>query len=99
MSVHKFDGDGCEVAASCLACPLSRCRYDAPGWYARNRARGVDCRMWETVVREGLTLQDAADRFEVTIRTIHRIRDRVNKQDLSDGDRAVFAALAGKQDV
>ena len=28
---HRYEDTGCEVAPSCLRCPLPMCRYDHPG--------------------------------------------------------------------
>ena len=90
---HFLD-DGCEVSPSCLDCPLSRCKHDAPKWYSWHSRRAQDYRVWEAVRRLGLSTREAADRFKTTPRTIYRIAERVRVQDLSDGDLAVFAALA-----
>ena len=94
-SINHFVDDGCEVSRSCLSCPLSRCRHDAPNWYGWHLRRARDYRVWEAVRRLGLTSEEAADRFGTTPRTIQRIAARMSGQDLSDGDLAVFAALAG----
>ena len=94
-SIKHFVDDGCEVAPSCLSCPLSRCKHDAPDWYGWHLRRARDYQVWEAVCRLGLSTREAADRFGTTPRTIYRIAERVKVQDLSDGDLAVFAALAG----
>ena len=90
---HVLD-DGCEVSTSCLDCPLSRCKHDAPKWYGWHLRRARDYQVWEAVRRLGLSTREAADRFGTTPRTVQRITSRVSGQDLSDGDLAVFAALA-----
>ena len=92
-STHFVD-DGCEVSPSCLTCPLSRCKHDAPKWYSWHLRRVRDYQVWEAVRRLGLSTREAADRFGTTPRTIQRIAARVSGQDLSDGDLSVFAALA-----
>ena len=94
-SINHFVDDGCEVSRSCLDCPLSRCKHDAPKWYGWHLRRARDYQVWEAVWRLGLTTEEAADRFGTTPRTIQRIAARVSGQDLSDEDLAVFAALAG----
>ena len=93
-SINHFVDDGCEVSPSCLACPLSRCKHDAPNWYGFHLRRTRDYKVWATIRRLGLTTQEAADHFGTTPRTIQRIASRVALQQLSDGDLAVFAALA-----
>ena len=90
-----FVDDGCEVSRSCLDCPLSRCKHDAPKWYNWHLRRARDYQVWEAVRRLGLSTREAADRFGTSPRTIQRIAARVSGQDLSDEDLAVFAALAG----
>ena len=93
-SINHFVDDGCEVSRSCLDCPLSRCKHDAPKWYGWHLRRARDYQVWEAVRRLGLSTREAADRFGTTPRTVQRIAARVSGQDLSDGDLAVFAALA-----
>ena len=90
---HFLDA-GCEVSPSCLTCPLSRCKHDAPEWYGWHVRRARDYRVWEAVRRLGLSTREAANRFKTTPRTIYRIAERVKVQDLSEEDLAVFATLA-----
>ena len=85
---------GCEVSASCLVCPLSICKEDAPAWYHKNRRRAKDYRIMNAIVRDRLTVADAAARYKVTKRTVHRIIARVESADISVADIEVFATLA-----
>ena len=70
----------CEVAPSCLNCPLPQCKYD-------QRADKLTLERWRRdqeialeIQREGLTHLDAAKRFGVAPRTIARIVVRYRKR-------------------
>ena len=92
---HYAD-DGCEVAASCLACPLPRCKYDDIRWYERNRRLANDLRMTAVIEREGLSAEEAAARFGITKRTVFRVlrRSRQAMREMTADEAAVFAAMA-----
>ena len=71
---------GCEAAPKCLECPLPPCKHDDPAAYQRWRrqsAGGGDAARIATMDRENLTVAEAAERFNITIRTVFRIRARV----------------------
>ena len=72
-----YPDTGCEVSLSCLECPLPQCKYDDPVWYQKRRRLAGDLKMLSTMESEGLTIEEAAERFGVTIRTIFRIKQRV----------------------
>jgi len=67
-----YRDDGCDLFPSCLSCPLPRCRYDVPGGVRAllNRERDHQIR----ILREdaGLSVDEIADRFQVSRRTIFR---------------------------
>jgi len=67
-----YRDDGCDLFPSCLSCPLPRCRYDVPGGVRAmlNQERDHQIR----VLREdvGLSVDDIADRFQVSRRTVFR---------------------------
>lgn len=67
---------GCEASDSCLDCPLPQCKYDDPAWYQRNRRLTRDFRIIHTMQQESLTIEETAQRFAVTPRTIFRIMQR-----------------------
>ena len=73
---YPYEDTGCEVAASCLNCPLPQCRYDDPAWYYKNRRLAKDFKVFAVIENEQLSVGEAADRFSVTIRTIFRIMQR-----------------------
>ena len=68
----EYRDEGCDLFASCLACPLQRCRYDVPGGVRAllNRERDHQIR----VMRDdsGLCVDDIAARFHVSRRTVFR---------------------------
>ncbi len=73
---YHYEDTGCEVSPSCLTCPLPRCKYDDPVWYQKHRRMARDLEVWTTMQAEGLTADEAANRFSVTVRTIFRIMHR-----------------------
>ena len=91
-----FKDDGCEVAPSCLACPLSRCKDDDREWYVRWRKRGKLLLVGQVMERESLTTQEAAQRFRVCIRTVQRalLYRRKAALLLTPDDLDVFILLA-----
>jgi hypothetical protein len=73
---YHYEDTGCEVSRSCLNCPLPRCKYDDPIWFQRQRRLTRDLKVLTTMHLEGLTVEAAAERFSVTVRTIFRIMRR-----------------------
>lgn len=71
-----YEDTGCEVSAACLDCPLPRCKFDDPAWYQRNRRLARDFQVMYTIQQESLSMEEAAERFSVTVRTIFRILQR-----------------------
>ena len=45
---------GCEVSATGLGCPLSRCRFDDPAWYRSWRKRARYLLIGEAIELDGL---------------------------------------------
>ena len=45
---------GLEVSATCLGCPLSRCRFDDPAWYRSWRKRARYLLIGEAIELDGL---------------------------------------------
>ena len=76
--VHYQDR-GCGVSESCLTCPLPQCRYDDPGAYAEYQRRLRDQPIRNAVLVEGLTVEEAAQRFSVTVRTVFRVIQRTKE--------------------
>ncbi len=71
-----YEDTGCEVSASCLNCPLPRCKHDDPGWFQRYRRLSKDMEVLTVMQRDGLTVEETAERFSVTVRTVFRAMQR-----------------------
>lgn len=67
-----YRDDGCDLFPSCLSCPLVRCRYDVPGGVRAllNQERDHQIRVLRDDV--GLTVDEIAERFQVSRRTVFR---------------------------
>jgi len=90
---YHYEDTGCEVSPSCLNCPLPRCKYDDPIWFQRHRRLAQDLRVLTTMRLEGLTVEAAAERFSVTVRTIFRIMRRC-REAVTDQDSEELRAFA-----
>ena len=88
-----YEDTGCEVSSSCLSCPLPQCKYDDPGWFQRHRRLARDFMVWSTMQSEGLTVEEAAERFSVTVRTVFRIMRRC-RDAAAELDAATLHAFA-----
>ncbi len=94
--LFHYEDTGCEASSSCLNCPLPRCKYDDPVWFQRNQRLARDLKVLTTMRLEDLTVEEAAERFSVTVRTIFRIMRRCREAtaDLESEDLLAFAAAA-----
>ena len=90
---YHYEDTGCEVSPSCLTCPLPQCKYDDPVWFQRHRRMARDLKVWTTMQLEGLTADEAAERFSVTVRTIFRIMRRC-REAASEVDSEELQAFA-----
>ena len=73
---YKYEDTGCEASDACLNCPLPQCKFDDPAWYQRNRRLAKDFQVMYAMERDRLSVEEAAERFSVTVRTIFRILQR-----------------------
>ncbi len=73
---YHYEDTGCEASDSCLDCPLPFCKYDDPAWYQRNRRLARDFRILRVMAQESLSVEETAQRFSVTARTVFRIMQR-----------------------
>ncbi len=92
---YHYEDNGCVVSDSCLDCPLPRCRYDDPVWFQRNRKLAKDFRMLQVMQQEFLTIEETAERFSITKRTVFRIMQRCREATMqisAVGEPAYFAA-------
>ena len=69
--------DGCEASTSCLECPLPQCKFDDPAGYQAIKQKQKDQERFKIIKEEGLSIEQAADRFRVTRRTIQRMQARL----------------------
>jgi len=72
-----YRDEGCELHPSCLDCPLPSCRHDQPGGAQRRIKRLRDSEV-RRLRRRGHSVQELAQRFGVSRRTIHRIMRRMS---------------------
>ena len=88
-----YEDTGCEVSEACLNCPLPQCKFDDPVWYQRNRRLARDFQVMYTIQQERLSMEEAAARFSVTVRTVFRILQRCRNA-LSSTDSQQFEVFA-----
>lgn len=88
-----YEDTGCEASDSCLNCPLPRCKHDDPAWYQRNRRLAKDFQVMYAVQQERLSMEEAAERFSVTVRTVFRILQRC-REALAETEATGMGALA-----
>ena len=92
---YHYEDTGCEVSDSCLDCPLPFCKYDDPSWYQRNRRLARDFQILRVMTQESLSIEETAQRFSVTARTVFRIMQRCREatmQEDSAGEGLLRAA-------
>ena len=92
---YHYEDTGCEASDSCLDCPLPQCRYDDPDWYHRNRRLAKDFRLAYVMRQERLTVEEAAERFGITRRTVFRVLQRCREATIrgaADGNGVLAAA-------
>jgi len=70
-----FRDGGCELAPSCLRCPLARCRYDEPGG-AQALLRGPRDDAVQRRRAEGVAIDALAEEFGISRRSVFRILAR-----------------------
>ena len=94
--IDHYSDNGCEVALTCLECPLSRCKFDDMAWFISYRRLARDFRIASAVHSEGLSISEAAQRFSVTTRTIFRVLNRCRRamRELTPEEAEVFASLS-----
>ena len=75
-AVTEFEDTGCNESISCLSCPLPQCKHDDPAWYSRYKRLRSDLRVVAAMQSENLSMDETAERFSMTVRTIFRIMRR-----------------------
>ena len=71
-----YTDTGCDLYASCLRCPLPRCRYEVNGGATAILRAGRDASILEAAKRNGATVDDLARMFGLSRRTIFRVLER-----------------------
>jgi len=71
---------GCDLYASCLRCPLPRCRYEVSGGATAILRAGRDASILAAAKRRGTTVDDLARMFGLSRRTIFRVLERHRPQ-------------------
>jgi hypothetical protein len=72
----EYRDEGCDLFASCLTCPLPRCRYDEPGGARTMLNRVRDEEMRRLHLERGLPVDEIAVRYRVSRRTVFRVLQR-----------------------
>lgn len=67
-----YQDDGCDIHDHCLTCPLPRCRYEEPGGLRGLLNELRDQQMLQ-MRRKGATVDELANRFGVSRRTVFRV--------------------------
>ena len=65
--------DGCEIAPSCLRCPLPQCKYDDPGGVARARKQARDQQVLDAYYSGGMSWDELVRKYHLSERTLRRI--------------------------
>ena len=93
---YYYEDNGCEVASTCLECPLPRCKFDDMEWFAKYRRLAKDLKVAAIIRAEGMSIAEAAERFSITPRTVFRVlsRSREALKELTPAEADVFASLA-----
>lgn len=68
----RYRDDGCDIHPHCLSCPLPRCRYEEPGGLRALMNADRDAQIIQLRL-EGMAVEDLADRFRVSRRTVFRV--------------------------
>ncbi|MFC1914375.1 hypothetical protein ACFLXF_03790, partial [Chloroflexota bacterium] len=67
-----YKDDGCELATSCLNCPMAQCVYDEPGGKQRQLKRLRDKEIVRLFSQESKGVRELALMFSLSDRTIQR---------------------------
>ena len=92
---YPYRDDGCDVAPSCLYCPLPWCKYDDPVAYHRELRESRDMEVIQVKRNQGKSVPQLAQHFGLSQRTIHRILERT-KHVPSTGPTSVEALSNAK---
>ncbi len=82
-----YSDTGCDLASSCLECPLALCKYDDPMWGKRHDLTIRD----DEVMRQhesGASVEQIAQAVGVSARTVYRVIQRRSRK--SDSPREQY---------
>ncbi len=68
----RYRDEGCELASSCLNCPLPKCIFDQPGGRQRWLKRARDREIARRFTTEGKGIRELALELRVSQRTVQR---------------------------
>jgi len=81
---HEWNDTGCDIAPLCLACPLPRCRYDAPGGL-----KSILAEMRHDHIlglsQGGMGVDDISRVMEISRRSVFRVLKHAKEGPLLDG--------------
>ena len=84
----RYRDDGCDAALTCLECPLSLCKYDAPGWLPRENRRTRDDEIFRLRSQQ-VPVAEISKRFGISTRTVHRIVQRGGASPVASDEEGV----------
>ncbi len=89
----NYRDDGCDIHRRCLTCPLPRCRYDEPGG-VRAMLNGYRDQQVLALRRDGAPIDQIAERYSLSRRTVFRILSTGSRQTLSSAPGALKTGLS-----
>ncbi len=69
---RDYQDEGCEIAPSCLKCPLPNCVHDEPRGKCRCRKRERNKEIALLHRKRGVKVGELACRFKISRRTVYR---------------------------
>ena len=72
---NKIKGLKCDVAPSCLLCPLDYCKFDDPVQYKLDVQKKYDDSVI-AVIQQGTNSKLVAEQFGIHVRTVYNIMKR-----------------------
>ena len=75
-----YRDEGCDLAGSCLNCPLPRCIYDQGGGKQRWLKKSRDREITRLAVTDGKGVKELATIFRISQRTVQRALKRVKNE-------------------
>ena len=82
-----YTDTGCELSASCLACPFPICRFDSPRGLTPLRTKSKETEVI-VLISKGLSRREAAAEMGLSIRQVYRILSNAQGLRLIEGGKA-----------